>query len=148
MYIGKKSIEIREDIEHVYSVAKTYPRFVSFFLKGTRVVSEDDKKIFVEVHSCLLGCLPTKWFGEGNKKPLKAIRFTQTHGLFEGLRAHWSFIPKNRNCTKVTICTSFKKPMLTPVGESLLGFFIVEKVAVKILKELKRESERLGLSVQ
>lgn len=140
MYIGKQSIGISRNVERVYEVAKTYPRFVSFFLDGSKILSEDEKKMFVEVHSRLLG-LRTSWRGEGIKFPCKAIRFTQTKGLFKGLTARWSFVSKTPRETRVTICTSFRKAPLTPLGEQLLGAFVVEKVTAKILAELKRRSE-------
>lgn len=140
MYIGKQSAKINRDVERVYKVAATYPSFVSFFLKGSRVLFGDDKKLFVEVHSKLFG-LRTTWYGEGVKAPFKVIQFIQTKGLFKGLRARWSFISKEPNETKVTICTSFRKPYLTPLGERLVGNFVVEKITAKILTELKRHSE-------
>lgn len=141
MYIGKQGIMINRNAEEVYRVAKTYPRFVSFFLDGSRILSEDEKKMFVEVHTRLFGWLPTSWRGEGVKRPYKAIRFTQTKGLFKGLTARWSFVPKTPQQTRVTICTSFCKAPLTPLGERVLGTFVVEKVTARILTELKRRSE-------
>lgn len=140
MYIGKQSIGICRNVERVYEVAKTYPRFVSFFLDGSKILSEDEQRLLVEVHSRLFG-LRTSWRGEGIKLPYKAIRFTQTKGLFKGLKARWSFVSKTPTETKVTICTSFRKGPLTPLGERLLGAFVVEKVTTKILAELKRRSE-------
>jgi len=140
MYLGKQSVSISRSAERVYDVAKTYPRFVSFFLDGSKILSEDEKKMFVEVHSRLFG-LRTSWRGEGVKFPCKAIRFTQTKGLFKGLTARWSFVSKTSRETRVTICTSFRKAPLTPWGERLLGTFVVEKVTAKILAELKRRSE-------
>lgn len=140
MYIGKQKITIKQSVDRVYNVAKTYPSFVSFFLRGSKILSEDERTIFVEVHSRLLG-LRTSWRGEGVKLPCKYIRFTQTKGLFQGLIARWSFVADGRDSTRVSICTSFRKPFLTPIGERVLGTFIVEKVTGRILSELKRQSE-------
>ncbi len=143
MYIGKQSIKINQQLMQVYNIAKTYPVFVSFFRSGSRILSEDSTRLSVEVHSSLFG-LPTSWRGEGIKRPSKAIRFTQTRGLFQGLVARWSFISLNRGETKVTICTSFRKPLLTPIGEEFLGSLVVEKVTGKILAELKRRCEQVS----
>lgn len=140
MYIGKQSVNISKRRERVYEVALTYPTFVRFFLNGSRVLSEDDKKILVEVHSKLFG-RSTSWQGEGIKVPLKTIRFIQTKGMFKGLRARWSFVPKSSSETKVTICTSFKKRFLTSFGERLVGTLVVEKTTARILRELKRQVE-------
>jgi len=142
MYIGKRSIRINRPANEVYHVAKTYPRFVSFFLKESRILSEDEKKLLVEVHSVLFG-QPTMWHGEGIKKPPKSIQFTQIKGLFKGLKARWSFVSSDSNETKVTICTSFKKRFLTPLGERLLGVFVVEKTTARILEELKKRTEEV-----
>lgn len=140
MYIGRQSSYITLDIDKVYEIARTYPTFVPFFLKGSRVLSEDNRRLHVEVHSKLFG-MKTVWRGRGLKKALKAIQFTQTQGTFRGLKARWSFLAKGRYETKVTICTSFKAPWLTPLGERLLGSLVVERVTSKILRELKRRCE-------
>jgi len=140
MYIGKKAITISRSRARVYSVATTYPKFVSFFLNGSRVLLEDDVKLLVEVHNRLVG-LRISWQGEGVKSQNRCIQFTQTKGLFKGLRARWSFVSKPDGQTKVTICTSFQKPLFTPVGEMILGRFLVECVTEKILRELKRKAE-------
>ena len=140
MYIGKQKIEISREREKVYEIARTYPRFVTFFRKGSKILSETEDRLLVEVHSKILG-LPTSWRGEGIKTRPKAIRFTQTKGLFKGLKAHWSFVPKGPTQTAITICTSFKKPVLTPLLERALGNYVVEKVTSKILAELKQACE-------
>ncbi len=142
MYIGKQSIRITQDVDRVYSIARTYPSFVSFFLDGSKILFQDEKTLLVQVQTRLLG-LKTSWFGSGIMTPPKRIQFSQTKGLFRGLKARWSFVPNGRNETKVTICTSFSKPLLSPVGERLLGIFLVERVTARILSELKGKSETL-----
>lgn len=140
MYIGKQSIQINRAPERVYEIAETYPKFVSFFLDGSKILSSDDRNLLVEVHSRLLG-LKTSWKGKGIKVPKRSIRFTQTEGLFRGLTARWSFVPRSDSETRVTICTSFRKRFLSPIGESFVGRFIVEKVTARLLRELKERSE-------
>ena len=140
MYIGKQGIEIECSRSTVFRVAKSYPTFVRFFLEGSRILAEDNDTLYVEVHSRLLG-LKTSWRGEGKKIPEKAIRFTQTKGLFRGLVARWSFIEKSPSLTKVRICTAFDKGFLTSFGERVLGKHLVERVTAKLLSELKFKSE-------
>lgn len=140
MYIGKSSIRINGGRPAVYKVATTYPNFVSFFLEGSRRLLQDESTIQVEVHSKLLG-LKTKWQGVGQKRFARSIRFIQTQGLFKGLTARWSFVGIGKEETKVSICTSFRKPLLSPLGELLVGRFLVERITSKILNELQRQCE-------
>lgn len=141
MFIGKSSITIARNRIIVYKAACTYPSFVSSFLPQSRVVFEDENSLLVEVHSVLGGFLKTAWRGKGEKISGKAIHFTQIQGLFKGLRAHWSFVSRESDQTRVTILTSFSKPAVTPIGEMILGRFLVERTTGRILRDLKRTAE-------
>src|SRR3990167_8469696 len=112
MFTGTQSIFINGNKKKVYEVAQTYPSFVRFFLKGSRVLQETDNTMEVEVHAKWFGFYKTKWQGYGKKDPCNLIHFTQTQGLFKGLIALWRF-EETSGGTHVTIETTFSKPDLT-----------------------------------
>ena len=140
MFEGNQSILIRAAKRHVYQVASTYPKFVRFFLKGSKILYEDEQSLKVQVCTRLLGFFPTKWIGTGIKRPFDCLEFVQEEGLFKGLKAVWSF-RENRKVTVVKISTNFSKPRLGSIGEKILGMLVVEKITKKILTELKRSAE-------
>ena len=86
--------------------------------------------------ACSIGLSVTKSFTEEDSLLNKSIDFTQTKGLFKGLRAFWSF-EKNGNGTRISISTKFEKPAAGFLGEWLLGKFLVERTTRKILLELR-----------
>lgn len=140
MFKGNQSILICAEKEHVYQIAVTYPRFVSFFSKGSQVLAEDERSMSVLVCTKLLGFFPTRWIGHGMKQPFQSIEFIQEQGVFKGLKAVWTFSETHQG-TLVTIATTFSKKLLPPFGEKVLGTLIVEKTTKKILLELKRAAE-------
>ena len=149
MFSGRQSIFIPFDREVVYKTAETYPYFVRFFLKDSRILEQSDEHIKVEVNTKLLGFFPSRWQGAGRKKRYQGIRFTQTKGLFKGLTALWQFSEVSQG-TRVSIRTVFSKPQISRLGEWLLGKFVVEDTTRKILSELRNclESDRRRVSAE
>ena len=135
MFQGTESIWLPFEPKQTYLVAETYPTFVRFFLKGSKIIEQNDLYMVVEVHARLLNFLPSRWKGEGEKVPFQRINFTQTEGLFKGLKAEWLF-EEAGNGTQVSIKTRFEKPNIGSFGEWLLGKFVVERTTRKILQEL------------
>ena len=84
----------------------------------------------VLVKAKILGLFTTEWEGEGRIIFPEKIDFTQTAGLFRGLKAIWSF-DESRGNTIVTIATTFSKPHMFKFVESLLGRYVVEKTTKK-----------------
>ena len=140
MFKGAQQLFIQASPQKVYEIATTYPTFVSFFRVGSRIISQNDINMEVEVHALWLGFYNAIWRGVGEKHPFSRIDFTQTQGLFQGLKAIWSF-ESSSNGTLVSILTIFSKPGWTSFGEFLSGKFLVEKTTKKILLELKKTAE-------
>lgn len=141
MFQGTQSIWISQNRKTVYEVAQSYPTFVRFFSSKSRIIDQNASRTYVEVHTNLLGIYPSVWQGEGIKKPYDEIDFTQTQGLFQGLKAIWSFRDKDGG-TEVSILTTFSKPKLGPFLEQILGKYLVEATTRKILSELRFQSEK------
>lgn len=135
MFSGVQVLWVPAPKEQVYELAITYPTFVRFFKSGSRIVKQSKKGMIVIVEANLLGIVPSKWIGRGSKEPTDTIRFTQTHGLFKGLKAIWSFSTKSTG-TEISIQTTFSKPRLGIFIERILGKFVVEKTTQKILQEI------------
>lgn len=142
MYKGKQAVSISASIDKVYDVALSYPTFVSFFDKRSRIIEKTDAKTKVEVRSKLFGFYPTKWEGEGVLTRPTKIAFTQTVGMFQGLTADWVFRKVSENETEVSIETIFQKDKLGKAIEHFLGEHLVEKTTKKILLEMKRCAEQ------
>ena len=140
MFKGTQSILISANKIHVYRIASTYPKFVSFFSKKSQILFENEHSMKVLVCTKLLGFLPTQWIGKGVKHPFQSIKFFQEQGLFKGLEALWTFTETHQG-TLATIATTFSKKWLAPISENILGILIVEKTTRKILMELKRTAE-------
>ncbi len=135
MYRGITRIWLPYTRPEVYKVAVMYPDFVRFFQKGSRVIKENQKGKAVFVKASLLGLFPTQWVGRGLKRPFNKIEFSQTHGLFKGLKAAWCFREKNGG-TEVAIRTKFSKPWMGSWIEIAVGRLVVENTTKKILREL------------
>lgn len=139
MFNGVQTIIIPFERKTVYEAAETYPYFVSFFSKNSKVIEQNDVYVKVEVHTKLLGFFPTKWEGIGKKQRYQSIYYTQTQGLFKGLTAVWNFEDLN-NGTRVSIRSTFSK--LGLLDKWLLGKFVVESTTQRILAELKHYLEK------
>lgn len=138
MFTGIQTITIPVKKELVFKIAATYPTFVQFFERRSRILSKTDSEMSVEVHTKLFGFLRTKWEGKGYIDSNREIRFEQTEGLFKGLNALWTFNEDNRG-THVSIKTTFTKQLPLFI-EAWLGKNVVEKTTKKILIELKNAS--------
>src|SRR5579862_7374873 len=104
MYTDRISIKIDRPRKHVFQIAETYPRLVSFYKSG-EILYQDDKCIKVRVTSNIFG-IPTSWEGKGEKKKYESIEYIQTRGLFKGLVAAWHFKDADES-TVVSIRVSF-----------------------------------------
>ena len=142
-----ESIIVKVDRQHVFHIARTYPKFVRAFRK-TKVLLDADKTNVFEIYSSLLG-MPVSWIGKGRRKAYSEIRFLQLKGLLRGLRAAWRFevIPEG---TRVTIRTEFK--IRTPIVGKILRRVFVNKVQTTtraILNDLKvaAESEIYSMTI-
>jgi ribosome-associated toxin RatA of RatAB toxin-antitoxin module len=142
MFIGKQSILIKRKLDLVYALAGTYPKFVSFFSKKSKIIYSNDQRSKVAVRTKLWKFIPTRWLGSGKKVKNFAIYFRQDEGLFKNLKAHWVF-REEKGQTRVTIKTVFRKKAVGKGGEFLLGKLMVERTTKKILKELKRVAESM-----
>lgn len=143
MYWAERAIVIDENLEKVYAIAHTYPRFVDFYKKKD-VVFESQEKIIVRMASSFYGIV-LNWEGEGIKNKDKSINFTQTKGLLKGLRADWVFEPQD-NKTKVTIRAELRTNFW--MGEmfgKILGSLFVPNTLIKILSSLKNAVENKAL---
>lgn len=139
MYRAKRAIVIDENLEKVYAIAQTYPRFVDFYKKKD-VIFESQEKIVVRMASSFYGIV-LHWEGEGIKNKNKSINFTQTKGLLKGLRADWMFEPQD-NKTKVTIRAELRfNSLLGEILERPLGLLFVPNTLIKILSLLKNAVE-------
>ena len=144
MYVGNQTIWIPASKNQVYEAAKTYPSFVRFFFRDSRIVKQSDQRLVVKICTKLLGIFPTRWYGRGVKEYNQSIRFTQSKGLFKGLTAIWTFKEVN-NGTSVSICTRFGKPKIGTFGEWILGKFVIERTTQRILSELQSHLVQLGV---
>ena len=144
MYVGTQAIWLPANKNQVYEVAKTYPSFVRFFFRDSRIVRQSDQRLLVQICTKLFGIFPTRWYGRGVKERNQSIRFTQSKGLFKGLIAVWTF-EEASNGTRVSICTRFAKPKIGTLGEWFLGKFVVERTTRKILSELQSYLVQLGV---
>lgn len=144
MYTGTQSIWIPANKNQVYDVAKTYPSFVRFFFRDSRIIRQSNQRLLVKISTKLLGLFPTRWYGKGVKNNNQSIRFTQSKGLFKGLTAVWTFNEEN-NGTVVSIRTQFTQPKIGTWGERFLGKFVIEKTTRKILSELQSHLVQLGV---
>lgn len=139
MYRAERAIVIDENLEKVYAIAQTYPRFVDFYKKKD-VIFENQEKIIVRMASSFYGMV-LNWEGEGIKNKNKSINFTQTKGLLKGLSADWVFEPQD-NKTKVTIKAELSSnSLLGEIFGKLLGFLFVPNTLIKILSSLKNAAE-------
>lgn len=139
MYRAERAIVIDENLEKVYAIAQTYPRFVDFYKKKD-VIFESREKIIVRMAISFYGMV-LNWEGEGIKNKNKSINFTQTKGLLKGLSADWVFEPQD-NKTKVTIKAELSSnSLLGGIFGKLLGFLFVPNTLIKILSSLKNAAE-------
>ena len=139
MFSGKEQIYIPVSRSKVFSIAETYPHFVEFFSPESRTLEKRDNFVRVEVYTKLLGFYRTRWEGEGIVFKDQKIDFTQTVGLFQGMKAVWEFFDKGDG-TIVTIETTFTKDEYGPLLEKIMGYFIVCSTTKKILKQLQNKS--------
>lgn len=146
MYQAERAIVIDEDLERVYAIAQTYPRFVNFY-KNKDVIFESQEKIVARMAYSFYGIV-FNWEGEGVKNKNKSINFTQTKGLLKGLRASWVFEPQD-NKTKVIIRTELRfNSFFGKIFEKPLGFIFIPNTLTKILLSLKNsvENKASGIS--
>ncbi|OGX23599.1 MAG: hypothetical protein A3J51_06680 [Omnitrophica WOR_2 bacterium RIFCSPHIGHO2_02_FULL_45_21] len=140
MFQSEKSIVIDRELEKVYAVAETYPRFVDFY-KEKEIIFENQSKIVVKICSSFYGKI-LKWEGEGIKYKNKSIDFTQTKGLLKGLRATWLFEGLNKKSTRATIRTQFNfQFFFGKLFEKVIGSLLIPKTTANILSCLKNTVE-------
>ena len=139
MYQTESVIVIDENLERVYAIAQTYPRFVNFYKKKD-VIFESQERIVARMAYSFCGIV-LSWEGEGVKNKNKSINFTQTKGLLKGLRANWIFEPQD-NKTKVIIRSELRfNSFLGKICEKPLGFLFIPNILTKILLSLKNCAE-------
>lgn len=128
-------------IEKVFSVAENYPHFVGAF-NVKKTLYSDESKVRVQVGTVKFG-RQFVWEGEGIKDRNNQIDFTQTNGLFKGLKAIWRFKKLDSNKTAVEIETLFNSDFLLFKGllENLSKKYLIENTTVQILEHLKIQSE-------
>lgn len=140
MFISERSILIDADVEKVYAVAETYPKFVSFYTQR-EILFENKEKVIVRMSSMFYGKEFT-WEGEGFKNKNTSINFVQTKGLLKGLRAVWVFDKLKDNVTRVTIKTQLSfDSFFSRLFEKILGYSLVTNTTTRILSCLKSAAE-------
>lgn len=136
MFVSEKSIIIKGNLEKVYTIAETYPRFVPFY-KKKEVLFENQEKIIVRISSIFYG-KELSWEGQGIKNKNKSIDFIQTKGLLRGLRATWVFEDLRDDRVKVSIKTQLNFHFfLGKIFEKILGNLLIPNTTTKILSSLK-----------